>query len=150
MYDGDEFERNGYLFRFSTERDNGLGDPWVVDDGYGVVVDWTDKCVKRPWHRIMLEDRGKVVLYDWRASMLKARKDEWGCKDAPPGSTPRQIAALAVEADFQRLRAWCNDEWCWLTVGVEDLAGGGTQYCGGIESDSDSSFFVEVANDLAE
>lgn len=28
--------------------------------------------------------------------------------------SPGQVTTAAVEADFEYLRAWCNDEWFWL------------------------------------
>lgn len=64
--------------------------------------------------------------------------------------TPRQYAALAARADFDRLKAWCDDEWCW--IGVEVVAekagvrlGGASLW--GIESDA-GDYLVEVTNEL--
>ena len=35
--------------------------------------------------------------------------------------TPRQYAAGAAEADFQRLRAWCANDWCYVGVMLIDV-----------------------------
>lgn len=69
--------------------------------------------------------------------------------------TPRQYAARAAMADFERLRGWCNDDWFYIGVIVapvcdccgevdEDKA----QSLWGIESDCED-YHAEVAQELA-
>jgi hypothetical protein len=59
-------------------------------------------------------------------------------------------------ADFERLRAWCNDEWCWAGVIVTpfceccgDYAEARAESLWGIESDA-GDYLHEVAEELAE
>lgn len=70
--------------------------------------------------------------------------------------TPRERAARAAMADYQALRAWCNDEWLWcgivITATVDDcplasdsLWGIDCNYPG-----SDNSYLLEIANELLE
>lgn len=67
--------------------------------------------------------------------------------------TARQYAAGAAMADFERLHAWCNDEWEYVGVIVTRLDSDGeetddTESLWGIESDSDD-YLQEVAEELA-
>jgi hypothetical protein len=70
--------------------------------------------------------------------------------------SPREYAARAARADFERLRAWCNGEWSYVGVRVAALC----PCCGearesdaeslwGIESDS-GDYLREVARELSE
>lgn len=68
--------------------------------------------------------------------------------------TPRQYAASAARADYDRLRAWCNDDWSYVDVivtathtdtGIEC----GTASLWGIESDA-TDYLLETANELAD
>lgn len=67
--------------------------------------------------------------------------------------TAKQYAAGAAMADYERLRAWCNDEWCY--VGVVVRRTGDCECCGeseslwGIESDA-GEYIREVSIELAE
>lgn len=67
--------------------------------------------------------------------------------------TPRAYAAGAAEADFERLRQWCNDEWTYVGIVVDLLDDEGdpmgeTESLWGIESDA-SEYLDEVAHELA-
>lgn len=62
----------------------------------------------------------------------------------------RAYAAAAARADYERLRAWCNDEWSYMGVVVTVESNGhtiGTASLWGIESDADA-YLLEVANEL--
>lgn len=67
--------------------------------------------------------------------------------------TPRAYTAGAAMADFERLRAWCADEWCY--IGAVVRRAGDCECCGeteslwGIESDA-GEYVREVATELAE
>lgn len=64
--------------------------------------------------------------------------------------TRREYAAGAARADFERLRAWCLDEWHYVGVRVSLLnATGGSEALWGIESDSED-YIREVARELAD
>lgn len=70
----------------------------------------------------------------------------------------REVAARAARRDFEVLQAWCDDQWSWAGVSVT-VSRNGVQLVEdyehalwGIEinyPDSDNSYLVEVANDLA-
>lgn len=67
--------------------------------------------------------------------------------------TARSYAAAAADADYWRLRRWCEGEWYYVGVIVEilDDAGdpiGESESLWGIESDADE-YIVEVAHALA-
>ena len=140
--DRDEFEVKGRRFRLTIHSDD-LGPPWKEHDGHGVVSDWTTRA-KRPGERVLNEDRGSKRYYDIEATMVIARKD-WGFTDGA-------AAAKAVEADFQRMYGWCNDQWGWVWLKVELISGrskGEFESLGGIESDSEE-YISECAYELAE
>jgi hypothetical protein len=65
--------------------------------------------------------------------------------------TPRRYAACAARADYERLRAWCNDDWYYCGVIVTASRNGieiGNASLWGIESDA-GDYLLKVANDLA-
>lgn len=89
-----------------------------------------------------------------QATTAKAIDEGWDA--APYTGTRRQKAARAVEVNFQRLRAWCNDQWSYVGVIVTPIC----PHCGeaassqseslwGIESDC-SDYIEEVAHELAD
>jgi hypothetical protein len=59
--------------------------------------------------------------------------------------TARQYAAGAAMADYERLRAWCHDEWGYVRVVVS--CDGESESCWGIEPNGD--YLQEVAEELA-
>lgn len=64
----------------------------------------------------------------------------------------RAYAANAARADYEYLRAWCNDDWHYVGVIVTASRNGielGEASLWGIES-SDSSYLLETANELAD
>lgn len=63
--------------------------------------------------------------------------------------TARQYAAGAARADYERLRAWCNDEWCYIGVVVTRDETGETESLWGVESDA-GEYIRDVARELAE
>ena len=67
--------------------------------------------------------------------------------------TAKQYAALAAMVDFEQLRDWCNDEWFWGGVVVQEKDAceccGPKQSVWGIESNA-SKQLAEVARELAE
>lgn len=158
MYDYEEFDIEGQTFRYSLREDEGLGAPWEECDGHGPVrlsrfinSSWHGWIVhKLPGERPMYDDGDTVWLYDWQAACKMARQDGW---NAGPFDAPNRIER-AVQRDFDRLRQWLKGYWCWVYVLVE-------RHCpscdgwevvnsvGGIESDSPSSYFEEVAHEIA-
>ena len=70
--------------------------------------------------------------------------------------TPRQYAAQAAMRDFDRLRRWCNDDWCYVGVIVAPICPccgepdeGRAESLWGIESDCED-YIRDVADDLAD
>lgn len=143
---GERFQVKGLSFVYTTEPDDDYDAPWEREDGHGVISGWTDRK-KAPGERVLCSDRGKRRFYDVQATQQRARRD-WGCE--PPAA-----AAEAVAEDFERMRAWCNDEWHYVGVIVRLLDVDGVIVPGfmesvwGIESDCEK-YIAQVAGELAE
>jgi hypothetical protein len=153
-HDWEAFEHNGRRFARRTERDDDHGAPWEECDGHGPVSEWTSRD-KRPGEMTLCEDRGRRRYYDFREACKIARADG---RDAPPyrEGTKRQRAARAALADYEYLRRWCNDVWCYVGVIVApvcpccgDVNESESQSVWGIESDS-AEYLIEVSQELAE
>ena len=130
--------------------DDSAAVPWLEHDGHGPVSEWTTQA-KHPGERVLVEDGRSFRYYDWREAVQIARRDGW---DAPPygEGTAGQRAARAVQADFDRLRRFCADQWGWVGL-VLSVSDGETTVehaasCWMIESDADAEHFSEVASDL--
>jgi hypothetical protein len=140
----------GFTITARVEQDDQMGEPWKEHDGHGVVSEWTTRS-KRPGERVLCEDRGSYRYYDVQASLEIAKRDGWDAEPYKTG-TAKERAARAVERDFQFLRDWCRDEWCWVGV-VLSVSKGGIEldeYAAslwGIES-SAGEYLTEVANEL--
>jgi hypothetical protein len=165
LYDGDTFEHRGHTFKLTIERDDDMGEPWKEHDGHGIVSDWTTRD-KAPGERVLVEDRNHKRYYDVKASTKLARKDGWGCShstmDEVDGKrvfksghkTKGEAIACAVDEDFERMRAWCNDDWYWAYAMVRLLDEDGEETSeydtlSGVESDA-GSYWDEVARELAD
>lgn len=75
------------------------------------------------------------MVYDHHRSMMSAR----------------EYAAKAAEADFQRLKAWCEDDWYYIEVTVTAHKNGielGRASLWGIESDALDYILDDVVPDL--
>jgi hypothetical protein len=124
------------------------GPPWEEEDGHGPVSEWTTRC-KAPGERVLASDRNLRLYYDFEEACEIALRERWG------GflGTPKQRAALAAEADFQRLKAYCDGKWCYVGVVVELLDDDGDSM--GLEEESlwgvesDGEYWRGVATDLA-
>lgn len=146
------FKRDGRKYRADIVRDDTSREPWSDECGHGPVSEWSTRD-KRPGERVLSRDRNSFRYYDFAEAVAIARHDGWDT--APYGQgTPGQRAERAAEADFQRLRAWCNDEWCYVGVAVTLLTRAGRdsdqwESFWGIESD-DPDYHREVAEELAD
>jgi hypothetical protein len=89
----------------------------------------------------------RQFYYDWAAACKDARRDGW---NAEPYDAPNRIAR-AVEADFQFLSAFINNDWHYVGVIVELLDDDGEVLSDtslwGVETWKDNH--CEVAHDLA-
>ena len=145
----DYIKAGRYSVRVRIEPDDCMLEPWKEQDGHGPVSEWRRKDSKAPGERILCEDRGQALFYDFAAAVALARKDGW---DTPPykTGTAGECAARAAEADFDRLRRYCAGDWYYVSVGVElSLAGDvlAMDWIGGVESDGD--WWRECAADMA-
>lgn len=161
MFDNDTFERGGHNFRVQLPFDEDMGAPWEKHDGHGIISEWTSRD-KAPGERVLCEDHGHKRYYDIKATIAIAKKDGWGCshgslkdgKYTHSHKTKKEAVACAVDQDFERMKAWCNDEWHWCGVVVtmlndEDEETELADSLWGIEDDSDD-YLDDVANELAD
>ena len=146
LNNGDTFMHHGRQFQVHFKPDCDAGPPWKESDGHGVVSEWTTRG-KRPGERVLAAGRIGQCYYDVEASMHLAIANGWGVRNPPPDATRGQIAALAVEQDFEHLRRWCADAWYYVGVIVTDLASGDSDSLWCVADDGD--YAAEVAFDLA-
>lgn len=147
---------NGRDYTVSTEYDDCMGAPWEEHDEHGIVSEWTTRA-KRAGEWVLNSYRSSHRYYDVTATLEKARAEGWGLGDearaelaAKLGRDPtsREITAEAVRRDFEYLRGWCNNEWCWVFVRVDAPDGDYKTLCG-LQSD-DAAYIAECAQELAE
>ena len=156
MHDGDTFEHKGQTFRVQFEHDGTHGAPWEEEEGHGPVrksrIGYSGRPAKAPNERVLWSDRHSALLYDFAEAVRIAKRDGWG---APPfkTGTKGERAVRAVEADFKRLKYWCNDEWSYVGVIVHLLDDDGASIesasLWGVESDA-GEYIAEVAKELAD
>lgn len=145
-------EVDGFTLTATLYRDDSGDAPWENDDGVGEVSDWRDASSKAPGERVLYQDRQRCRFYDFAGTVARARAEGWGEKR--DGETAGQRAVAAVEADFKRLRDWCNDDWRYVGVAVTvsradvQLTGPYDHAVWGIESDA-GDYLRDTANDLA-
>jgi hypothetical protein len=150
----------GFTARIEIEHDADMGEPWKEHDGHGPVSDWRALDSKQAGERVLHCDGGRARFYDYAEACKIARRDGWGFTGqyifadgkkpvmtaAARAMTPKARAAKAADEDFERLRAWCSDEWHWIGTIATVTAPDGTEArhsCWGIESDTD--YWREVA-----
>lgn len=128
MYEDFNYEVGGRLFLVQVEQDDISAPPWKEFDGHGPVRwhdngrsnNWSRKPSKRAGER----ELGDHCLYDWREATKIALRDGWGMSPhrRPPDwdtLSARQKARLAVEADYEFLKAWCEEDWVYACVWVK-------------------------------
>lgn len=149
LFDGDTIEHKGRTFTVEFPYDDSGRVPWEDCDGHGIVSEWTNRD-KSPGERVLHSDRSSRRYYDVQETMKIALRDGWNA--APydvPGETKRQRAARAVDADFEYLRRWCNDQWSYVGVVVKHSETGERESVWGIESDA-YEYLNETAHELAD
>lgn len=158
----DSITIDGLTFSVELEHDHSHGAPWEEECGHGPVSAWTRRD-KRPGERVLHSDGLSRIYYDVAGATRIARRDGWGISPDRLDAwrervgqklTRGQIVAAAVESDFQRLRAWCNNEWSYVVVTVTLLDTDGDETwmyecIGGVESDADEHI-GDIAQGLAE
>jgi hypothetical protein len=134
--------------------------PWDNSDGHGPVrkghgTNYHGYAAKSPGER-PLNHRGwntQQYFYDWAKACEMAKKDGW---NAEPYDAPNRIER-AVQADFDFLSSWLNDDWHYaiVTCGVIDEDGDPIKEfedcCGGYETYKDYHLTAgrEMADELA-
>jgi hypothetical protein len=141
-----------------------MGEPWKEHDGHGPVSEWRSIDSKQAGERVLGQDGRSARFYDFAEACKIAKRDGWGysgqyvfedgkkprLSEEARKLTPKQRATRAAEEDYERMRQWCNDEWHWISVGVEVSHRGevlDTDYCGGIEDYTD--YWREHAAEVA-
>lgn len=143
-----EFELHGHKFIARVYRDDANEAPWMREDGHGEVSDWTSRA-KRPGELILNSDRDSKRYYDFAGTVAIARKD-WGLsaddqaawvakaaksrnkwrdgkahpiepRDTAKPMTRGEMGAEAARRDFERLNAWCRDDWYYVGVSVAPM-----------------------------
>ena len=117
-YKIDVFVQDEVIYRVDYLRDIDYGLPWEESDCHGVVTNRLAR-VKRPWEKVL--NPAKDRFYNVVASKQKALEQGWGINQDTKGLSKKQIAALAVEQDYQRLHAWCHDKWFWAGVVITEV-----------------------------
>ena len=161
LFDGDTFTHKGYSFRVTFRDDQDADPPWENEDGHGPVSDWTRRD-KSPGERVLCADQRSRRYYDIAEAIKIAKRDGWGCshskiedgKFISGHKTKGELAACAVEQDYEHLRKWCNNDWCYVGVIVtllddDDNPTDETESLWGIESDS-TDYLTSTAYDLAD
>jgi hypothetical protein len=152
------FEHEGHTYLLELFYDMDIGPPWQEHDGHGPVSEWTKTICKRPGQMILLTEGHHSRFYDFEEATKIAKRDGWGLGDRALARlteelgrepTRKQILRQAVFADFEYLHAWCNEEWCWLTVVVSDRTTCVNDSIGGIESNNEDGI-MSYARELAE
>lgn len=159
------FTHNGHDFTVTIEHDTDMRHPWEEHDGHGVVREsrqphYSYCSDKKPWERPLNHaNRHECQFYyDMRATLALAKKDSWGVSPEvieaytanhgkPP--TPRQITAMAVEADFQYLRKYIAGDVAWYWVRVTHAESGEYESLGGILCEDGDAYLMECARELA-
>jgi hypothetical protein len=149
-------EVDGFKCTATIYRDADMGEPWKEHDSHGPVTEWVRRD-KAPGERVLIADRhGAKRFYDFAAAVKLARKDGWGSV-GDEGLKPGEKAVKAAEADFARLKAWCDDEWSWLGVAVTvsregvRLTGKYDHALWGIDGNwngENADYLTEIANEL--
>lgn len=105
-----------FKVEFTTDTD--MGEPWKNSDGHGVISDWTTRP-KRAGELLLNQDRNSKRYYDFAESCRIALREGWDAHPFNDGTqTKRQQADKAARADYEFLRAWCNDEWHYVIIDV--------------------------------
>jgi hypothetical protein len=107
--------------------------PWDYCDGYGIVSDW-ERRDKRPDEVIIASDRNYKRFFDIAAYVKELRNAGMSGGDADNNA----------RATCARMKAWCNDEWCYLWVSVKVPTADYDETCGMIESDYASDCLEEM------
>lgn len=123
--------------------------PWQREDGHGDIYEVRPNYVCEPGGPDM--PLGRNHIYDMQESYKIALNEKWGINQDK--LTPEEQAREAVQADYDRMQAWTNDEWRYINLVVSITDSDGTEIVskvlGGIEDDNDD-YILDTANELLE
>lgn len=160
------FTYEGLTFQAEFPRDDDMGRPWDEHDGHGPVREGKyyagEPPYKAPGERILYRDRSYGLIYDWASAIRLAKAEGWGMSWDDRRAfalkhwrqpTKGEVAEHAVQRDFDYLRRWCEDQWCWVSVHVSLLDEEGEvvddEWLGGLDSDSED-YCCKCAIELAQ
>ncbi len=125
-------EYKGHTIGVTWHYDQDSEAPWKTDDGHGPVSEWTSR-EKLPGERVLASDHRQNLYYDFAEAIRIAKRDGWDAK--PYGGTKGEKANRAAEADFEYLRRYCADLWCFVGR-IVTVDGHEIDSCWGYDSDS--------------
>ena len=151
-------------FKVDFLQDLDMSPPWENSEGHGPVSEWTTRD-KKPGEVVLVRDRNMKRFYDGAEATRIAKRDGWGISpeeikafELANAVTPtrKMIAQMAVQKDFDHLKAWCDDRWRYWHVQVTLLDPEGNETdvsdCLGGVDDIDNNHFEEaqrMAEELA-
>lgn len=148
-------EVDGFKAVATLLEEDGPEPPWSREDGRGVVIEGVDRD-PRPGERLLSREHNLSCYYDTNATMAKAIKEGWDAEPFGTG-TAEERAARAVDADFNYIKAWCDNDWSYVGIGITvsrlgvPLTDSTTNSVWGNElnaSGSDNDYLTENANNL--
>ena len=162
-FNSETIEHMGVTVRIEYFHDSDSGFPWENDEGCGPVrksnhrhgVNWSTNGDKKPGERpLNCPDRNEYQFYyDWKEAMKIAKRDGW---NAAPYDAPNR-ALRAVQADFDFIRGFLNDDWHYVGIVCTVLDSDGDETtdadsCWGFETFKDYHLAAgkELAESLAE
>lgn len=145
-------EYQGKEYYFSVGFDQYQPKPWEEFDGHGIVSDWTSRD-KEAGEMVLASDRGKKLFYHFQDTTKRAKREGWGIVNPDENLTPKQIVRASVTRDYEHLRKFCDGQWYFALLTVEDPRTGETEHLGGIEYDpccsKSNAHIVDTALELA-
>ncbi len=154
-FDSEKIKIDGYTLAIKYSYDEDCDAPWDNEDCHGPVRKSRNphneyKSDKRPGERPLncATSREIQFYYDWQAAMQAAKTEGWNTE---PFDAPNK-AARAVQADYEYLRGFVNNDWiyCFIEVALLDDQGEelATDSIGWIETYK--SYHKEHAQEMAE
>jgi hypothetical protein len=137
-WDGDAASFQGREFRVRIDHDSSSDTPWENCSPLGAVEErrYGDTGIGRGQVWIQKPDsRHYGYAYDYAAAYKEVQTWNKG-----------RDAALIVDREIERFRAWLNDQWHYVSIGVE--LDGETEWLGGVEDDC-PEYLAETMEELA-
>lgn len=147
---------DGLSYRVEHQHDYDADAPWT-DAGHGPVREsssYWNSFMERLHKRAGELQLGPFRLYDFAEACRIARRDNWGSWTPESGVSRRQFAAEQARKDYDQLRGWINDEWCYLCIDVTllDMDGNPTSITESLSrvDDLDPAYVESTEHELAE